>query len=150
MRLDLRGAEAPGISALFAGAGTAVAIGVAEWARAGSAAGAASEDLQRGLVLVCAVYAGLGLLAGAACWIAGRVSAAPAAAIAVLVAVAVGGSEARPILLVAALALGVVVLRIGALVLARFESLPRARLASSGALLGRVTSGASPASKPVT
>ncbi len=135
MRVDLRDSAAPGISAPLAGAGVAVTIGVAEFARAAMRDGTGSGDLQRGLLLVVAVYATLGLLAGLACWIARRTWAAPAAAFAALVAVAVAGSEARPIVRVAGLALGFVVLRLGALALARFPSAPRARLASTTALL---------------
>ena len=76
MRLDLRQTETPGVSALFAGAGTALVIGISEWARAALHAEASATDLQRGLVLVCGVYAAIGLLAGAACWLARRVSPA--------------------------------------------------------------------------
>ncbi|HEU4430158.1 MAG TPA: hypothetical protein VFT98_15465, partial [Myxococcota bacterium] len=90
LRVDLRDSEAPGISAVFAGAGMAVAIGVAEWARAALAANAPAQTLQRGLVLVCVVYAAIGALAGLACWAARRVSAAPAAALAALLAIAAG------------------------------------------------------------
>ena len=135
MRVDLRGSEAPGISALFAGAGVGVTVGLAEFARAALAAGATPLELQRGVLLVCAVYAALGALAGLACWIAQRTLAAPAAVAALIAAVAVSGAEAHPIVHVAALALGFVVLRLGTLLFARFPALPRARLASSAALL---------------
>ena len=134
LRVDLRDSEAPGVSAVFAGAGVAVAIGVAEWARAALAASAPAQDIQRGLVLVCAVYAAIGAAAGLACWALRRVEAAPAAALAAVIAIAAGGAEARPILVAASLALGVLVLRIGAALLAGSPGLPRARLACSAAL----------------
>lgn len=134
LRVDLRDSEAPGVSAVLAGAGAAVAVGVAEWARHALAAGAPSLDLQRGLVLVCVAYAAIGAAAGLACWAARRVSAAPAAALALLLAIAAGGGQTRPILLASAFALGVLALRVGAALLARFPSLPRARFACSAAL----------------
>jgi arylsulfatase A-like enzyme len=135
MRVDLRDSGAPGISAPIAGAGVAATIGLAEFARAALAASADPTDIQRGLFLVLAVYPALGAVAGLACWLARRVWAAPAAAAALLVAIAAGASESRPILRIAALALGLVVLRLGALALDRFQSLPRARLSASAALL---------------
>jgi arylsulfatase A-like enzyme len=135
MRVDLRDSAAPGISAPLAGAGVAVTIGVAEFARVALREGLGSGDLQRGLLLVVPVYAAVGLLAGLACWMARRVSAAPAAAFAALVVIAVAGSEPRPIVQIAGLALGALLLQLGAVALARFSSLPRARLASTTALL---------------
>ena len=135
LRVDLRDPEAPGISAALAGAGVAVTIGVAEWARAALVANAPSQGIQRGLVLVCAVYAAIGALAGLACWALRRISAAPAAALAALLAIAAGGGQTRPILLAASLALGLLVLRAGAALLASYSSLPRARLACSAALV---------------
>jgi arylsulfatase A-like enzyme len=92
--------------------------------------------LQRGLLLVCAVYAAIGAAAGLACWALRRVPFAPFVAIAAIAALWVAGADGRPIVRVAALALGAVLLRIGALVLERFGRFPRARLASSAALLG--------------
>jgi arylsulfatase A-like enzyme len=135
MRVDLRDSEAPGVSALFAGVGTAITIGLAEWTRAAVAANATPVDLQRGLLLVCAVYGAIGAAAGLACWALRRVPFAPVVAIAAIAALWVAGADGRPIVRVAALALGAVLLRIGALVLERFPTLPRARLASSAALL---------------
>lgn len=135
MRVDLRDSAAPGYSAPLAGAGVAVTIGVAEFASVALRDGLGSGDLQRGLLLVVAVYAAVGFLAGLACWMARRVSAAPAAALAALVAMAVAAGEPRPIVRIAGLALGVLVLRLGAIALARFSSIPRARLASTTALL---------------
>jgi arylsulfatase A-like enzyme len=135
MRVDLRSAAAPGISAPLAGAGVAVAIGVAELARVALGTRVDSGELQSGLLVVCAVYAAVGFLAGLACLAARRVWAAPAAALAAVVALAVVGSESRPIVRLAGLALGVVVLRLAAAALARFPLLPRARIASSAALL---------------
>jgi arylsulfatase A-like enzyme len=136
MRVDLRDSEAPGVSALFAGAGVALAIGLAEWARAALAADATPLDLQRGLLLVCAVYGALGAVAGLACWLLGRVQLAPPAALAAVVAVAAAGAGGSPLVRIAAVALGVVLLRLGALVMERFPTFPRARLASTAALLG--------------
>lgn len=135
MRVDLRDSAAPGISAPLAGAGVTTLIGLAELARAALAAGATPTEIQRGVLLVIAVYPALGALAGLACWIAGRVWAAPAAALGLLTAIAAGAAEERPILWLAAVALGIVVLRALALPLERFRSLPRARIAVSGALL---------------
>ena len=135
MRVELRDSGAPGISAPIAGAGVAASIGLAEFARAALAGNADPTDIQRGLLLVLAVYPALGAIAGLACWLARRVWAAPAAALALLVAIATGASESRPILRVAAIALGLFVLWLGALPLERFQSLPRARLGASAALL---------------
>jgi arylsulfatase A-like enzyme len=135
MRVDLRDSTAPGVSAPIAGAGAAALIGLAEFARAALAASATPPDIQRGLLLVLAVYPALGALAGVGAWMAGRVWAAPAAAFALIVAIAAGASESRPILRLASVALGLVVLRAAVVPLARFRSLPRARLAASGALL---------------
>ena len=134
-RLDLRDSEAPGISAPIAGAGVAASIGLVEFARAALAANAEPSDIQRGLLLVLAVYPALGALAGLACMLARRVWAAPAAAFALIAAIAAGASEPRPILRIAAAALGLVAFWLGALALERFQSLPRARLAASAALL---------------
>ncbi len=135
MRVDLRDARAPGISAVFAGAGVATTLGIAEFARAALAASTSPLDLQRGLLWVVAVYAPLGALAGGACWAAQRISAAPAAALALALALAAIGPDAGPIAGLAALALGILALRVGSLVLSLFPSLPRARLASTAALL---------------
>jgi len=135
MRVDLRDSGAPGISAPIAGAGVAATIGLAEFTRAALASSADPTDIQRGLLLVLAVYPALGAVAGLACWLARRVWAAPAAAAALLFAIAAGAPESRPILWIAAVALGLVVLWLGALVLDRFQSLPRARLSASAALL---------------
>jgi arylsulfatase A-like enzyme len=135
MRVDLRDSAAPGISAPLAGAGVAALVGLAEFARAALGANATPNEIQRGVLLVLAVYPALGALAGFACWAAGRVWVAPAAALALLVTIAAGGAERRPVLWLASAALGLVVLRALAALLARFRSLPGARLATSGALL---------------
>jgi arylsulfatase A-like enzyme len=135
MRVDLRDSSAPGISAPIAGAGVAALVGLAEFARAALASGATPHELQRGVLLVLAVYPALGALAGFACWLARRIWAAPAAALALLATIAAIGADARPIVHIAGVALGLVTLRFGAWVLRQFPSAPRARLAASAALL---------------
>jgi arylsulfatase A-like enzyme len=135
MRVDLRGSAAPGYTAPLAGAGVAAIVGLAELARAALASSATPHDLQRSVLLVLAVYPALGAVAGLACWMAGRVWAAPAAALALLVAIAADSRAATPLAHLADLALGILVLRLLALPFDRARELPRARLAASGALL---------------
>ncbi len=135
-RIEPRAMEAPGISAPFAGLGLSVAIGVAEWLRVALSRSLTAEELQSGLLLICAVYGALGLAAGLAAWIARRAWAAPALVVALIGGLAAGANEPRPILRLAAVALGLIILRLASVLLARLPALPRARIACSAALVG--------------